>query len=166
MTVMKGNTISFFSHSPGQTRRFGAHLGALVQAGDTILLHGQLGAGKTHFAQGIAQGLGVEEPVRSPTFTLINEYQAGRLPLYHIDLYRLEGDEQIATVGLEDYLDADGLVVVEWPERGRHWLPDDALHIFMLLVSMQRRELRLEASGPRAETLLRAYKQHLFAGAR
>lgn len=163
MAVMKGNEIEFFSHSPTQTRRFGAHLGALVQPGDVVLLHGNLGAGKTHFAQGIAQGLGIEEVVRSPTFTLINEYEEGRIPLYHVDLYRLEGDADIASTGLEEYFDAGGVVVVEWPEKGVGWLPDDALRVSLRHVSDLRRALRLDAEGPRAEALLRTYKNQTFA---
>ena len=165
MAVMKGSALDFFSHSPAQTRRFGAHLGALVEPGDVVLLHGDLGAGKTHFAQGIAEGLGITEPVRSPTFTLINEYDEGRIPLYHIDLYRLEGDEDIATIGIEEYFDADGLVVVEWPEKGEHWLPEDALHLFLTHFDERRRSLRVEAGGPRAEALLRAYRAHVFGKA-
>ncbi|MDQ4074915.1 MAG: tRNA (adenosine(37)-N6)-threonylcarbamoyltransferase complex ATPase subunit type 1 TsaE [Chloroflexota bacterium] len=163
MSVIKGNAISFFSYSPAQTRRFGSRLGALVQPGDVILLRGDLGSGKTHFAQGIAQGLGVTEPVRSPTFTLINEYQEGRIPMYHIDLYRLEGDEEIATIGLEEYLDADGVVVVEWPEKGERWLPEDALHLYLEHVDDHSRSLTMDANSPRSEALLQAYKRQAFA---
>lgn len=166
MAVMKGNTLDFFSNSPTQTRRFGANLGGLAQPGDVVLLHGDLGAGKTHFAQGIAEGLGITDPVRSPTFTLVNEYEEGRVPLYHIDLYRLEGDEEIATVGIEEYFDADGLVVVEWPEKGAHWLPSDALHLFLGHIDERRRSLRMNTGGPRSEQLLRAYRAHVFAAPR
>lgn len=164
MPVMKGNTLDFFSYSAPQTRRFGAHLGTLVQPGDAVLLYGEMGAGKTHFAQGIAQGLGITGPVRSPTFTLINEYHDGRIPLYHVDLYRLSGDDDLATVGLEEYFDADGVVVVEWPERGVDWLPTDALHIRLTHIDQRRRTLRMEAGSPRAEELLRDYKLQTFAG--
>lgn len=163
MSVLKGNEIEFFSHSPEQTRRFGAHLGCLVEPGDVVLLFGELGAGKTHVAQGIAQGLGITEPVRSPTFTLINEYEAGRIPLYHVDLYRLEGSRDIATVGLDEYFDADGVVVVEWPERGEGWLPEDALHLILRHVDPRRRLIRLDERGPRSAELLHAFKQHTFA---
>lgn len=163
MPVMKGNAIGFFSHSPAQTRRFGSHLGAIVQPGDVVLLHGALGAGKTHFAQGVAQGLGITEPVRSPTFTMINEYREGRIPLFHIDLYRLEGDADLATIGLDEYFDAGGVVVVEWPEKGHGWLPEDALHLYLSRVDEHRRSLRIDAEHPRSSELLRDYKQHAFS---
>lgn len=166
MSVMKGNALAFFSYSPEQTRRFGMHLGMLVAPGDVVLLHGDLGAGKTHFTQGIAEGLGITEVVRSPTFTLVNEYHEGRLPLYHIDLYRLEGDEEIATIGLDEYLDGDGVVVVEWPEKGENWLPREAFHLYLTHVNDLRRSLRMEADGDRSEALLHAYKTQAFAGSR
>jgi tRNA threonylcarbamoyladenosine biosynthesis protein TsaE len=162
MPVMRGSSVSFFSHGPAQTRRFGRHMGAITEAGDVLLLHGDLGAGKTHFAQGIAEGLGVQETVRSPTFTLINEYQEGRLPFYHMDLYRLEGDSDIATVGLDEYSSSDGVVVVEWPEKGERWLPEDVLHVTLSYVDDQRRTIYLEAGGEQAEALLRRYKAQAF----
>src|SRR4051794_38601337 len=94
--------IDIVSHSAEQTRRLGTHLGTLLRAGDLVLLEGEFGSGKTTFAQGIARGLGLDARyVNSPTFTLINEYRGGRLPLAHIDLYRLDDEEQIATLGLE-----------------------------------------------------------------
>ncbi|MGH2543813.1 MAG: tRNA (adenosine(37)-N6)-threonylcarbamoyltransferase complex ATPase subunit type 1 TsaE [Ardenticatenaceae bacterium] len=163
MSVLKGNTLGFFSYGPAQTRRFGARLGGLVQPGDVILLYGDLGAGKTHFAQGIAQGLGIEESVRSPTFTLINEYHEGRIPLYHVDLYRVDGDEDIATLGLEDYFDTDGVVVVEWPEKGENWMPADALHIHLEHIDERRRAFTMDASQRHSEALLTAFKKHVFA---
>ncbi len=163
MSVMKGNTIGFFSYSPEQTRRFGYHLGTLVRPGDLILLHGNMGSGKTHFAQGVARGLGITEPVRSPTFTLINEYEEGRLPFYHIDLYRLDGDADLATIGLDEYFDAPGVVVVEWPEKGEGWIPDDALHLRLEHIDEHRRALEVDAVGVRSTALLRAYKRRAFA---
>lgn len=164
MVVLRGSELDFYSHSPAQSRRFGAHLGRLAAPGDLLLLHGPLGAGKTHLAQGVAEGLGIVGPVRSPTFTLVHEYRGGRIPFYHVDLYRLEGAEEVATVGLEDYLDAeDGLMAVEWPERDRGWLPQDALHIHLRHAGPQRRALRLTAGGPRSATLLDDFKQHAFA---
>lgn len=163
MPVTKGHEIEFFSHSPAQTRRLGNHLGRLVEPGDVVLLYGDLGAGKTHFTQGIAQGLGITDTVRSPTFTLVNEYEEGRIPLYHVDLYRLDSDAAIATIGLDEYFDAGGVVVVEWPEKGRAWLPAEALHINLRTVGDLRRAFHLHATGPRAEALLHAYKSHTFA---
>ena len=161
MSVLKGNEIEFLSHSPAQTRRFGRYLATLLEPGDVVLLYGTLGAGKTHFAQGIAQGLGIEGSVRSPTFTLVNEYEEGRVPLYHIDLYRLGGEAELATVGLDEYFEGHGIVVVEWPERGRQWLPVDALHLLLTATDDERRSVRMAATGPRSETLLRRFKGHL-----
>lgn len=148
-----------YSAGPAQTHVLGARLAALLQPGDTLLLHGELGAGKTHFAQGVARGLGIEETVRSPTFTLVSEYHEGRLPLYHIDLYRLEGEADLATVGLEEYLEGDGVAIVEWPERAPGWLPDAALHLYLERSGPEQRRLRLEAHGPRAMALLAQYQE-------
>ncbi|GMA63342.1 tRNA (adenosine(37)-N6)-threonylcarbamoyltransferase complex ATPase subunit type 1 TsaE [Alicyclobacillus fastidiosus] len=108
---------------PEETQRLGACLGNFLQAGDVVLLYGPLGAGKTHFAQGVARGLRVESPVTSPTFTLVAEYE-GRVPLIHMDLYRLYDDaeasepiltpESLVQIGFDDYLDGDGVVLIEW----------------------------------------------------
>lgn len=93
-----------------------------------IALHGNLGAGKTCFTQGLAQAAGVREPVCSPTYTLISEYQ-GSVPFYHIDLYRLGGPEEAFDLGLDEYLEADGITVIEWAERAAELLPPDTIHI-------------------------------------
>jgi tRNA threonylcarbamoyladenosine biosynthesis protein TsaE len=140
--------------NPEATRTFGTRLGELLKAGDIILLDGTLGAGKTHLAQGIARGLGISGAVRSPTFTLINEYTEGRIPLYHIDLYRTEGNADLATIGLEEYLEGDGVVVIEWSAKGAAWLPTDALYITITPLNDTRRHFRFEAEGERAHTLL------------
>jgi len=105
------------SASVAQTQRLGELLGALLTPGDVVLLHGDLGAGKTAFTQGIAAGLGVPGTVNSPTFTILKEY-FGRLPLYHFDLYRIESPNEVTTLGFEDYFDSDGVSVIEWAERG------------------------------------------------
>jgi len=133
-----------------ETRILGARLGVIVQAGDVILLDGTLGAGKTHFAQGIAQGLGIKGAVRSPTFTLINEYTDGRISLYHIDLYRTEGNADLATIGLEEYLEGDGVVVIEWSVKGSVWLPADALHITITPLDETVRHFQIDGHGQRA----------------
>ena len=155
MVVMNKNKV--ISNNPAETRQYGIQLGQLVRSGEVILLYGNLGAGKTHLTQGIAEGLGITGAVRSPTFTLVNEYQEGRLPLYHIDLYRLAGDGDIATIGLDDYFDEEGIVVVEWPEKGQTWLPTDALHIHITHLSDETRSFELNASGPHSTTLLNRY---------
>ncbi|MCB0077003.1 MAG: tRNA (adenosine(37)-N6)-threonylcarbamoyltransferase complex ATPase subunit type 1 TsaE [Anaerolineales bacterium] len=164
MTVSRGDELSFFSYGPQQTRRFGYHLGQLAEAGDLILLSGMLGAGKTRFAQGVAAGLAIEEAINSPTFTLVNEYDSGRLPLYHMDLYRLAGDDDLATIGLEDYFDLGGVVVVEWPERGGGWLPSEALHVRLRHVDHLHRMIDLIPCGPRASEWAARFKQQVFVG--
>jgi len=114
--------VTFTSHSPQETRALGEQWGREARPGWVIALSGDLGAGKTCLVQGIASGLGVSGRIQSPTFALINEHRAGRLPLYHIDLYRLETASEIVAAGLEDYLfTPDGVTVVEWFER---WLED------------------------------------------
>ncbi len=108
--------------------RLGECLGRLLQPGHVVLLSGDLGVGKTTLAQGVARGLGVNRPVTSPTFTLIHEYQ-GRMPLYHIDLYRLSGEEETLDLGLTDYMEPDGATLLEWPERAPASWPDRFLKV-------------------------------------
>lgn len=163
MPVITGKTLDFFSHSSNQTQRLGWRLGRLVKPGDTILLRGPLGAGKTQFAQGIARGVGVEQVVRSPTYTLVSVYQGDTMQLYHIDLYRVEGDADIATVGVEEYFEyEDGVVVVEWPDRGRNWLPAEALSVELEHVDETKRRVIITATGRRYEDLLQAFKEAAF----
>src|SRR5512137_719379 len=119
-TTMK--SLKLISHSPEETRQIGTRLGELAQAGDIFLLSGNLGAGKTCLTQGIAWGLGSQEYALSPTFVLMRELK-GRLPLYHIDLYRLDRIEEITDLGLDDYLYGQGLRVIEWAEKGLRVLP-------------------------------------------
>ena len=112
------------------TRAFGEHLGALAAPGDIITLAGSLGAGKTTLTQAIGKGLEVPDPfyITSPSFGLLHEYP-GRIPLYHMDLYRLSSEEEIEELGFEDYLYGNGLSVIEWPERLGTLLPGDRLEI-------------------------------------
>jgi tRNA threonylcarbamoyladenosine biosynthesis protein TsaE len=107
----------FSSHSPTDTEALGEILGRAAQRGQVIALTGDLGAGKTQFVRGFARGLGVAGRVHSPTFTLVNEYNGGRLKLFHLDLYRLETVEQLASAGIEEFLQPDGVAVIEWAER-------------------------------------------------
>lgn len=114
--------------SPEATMAIGAQIGRLVQAGDLLLLDGDLGAGKTTFTKGLAKSLGIPNNVKSPTFTLIREYHQGRLPLYHMDVYRLE-DGGAEDLGLDEYFDGDGVSVVEWSEFIADLLPPTYLRI-------------------------------------
>ncbi|MGN0034876.1 MAG: tRNA (adenosine(37)-N6)-threonylcarbamoyltransferase complex ATPase subunit type 1 TsaE, partial [Coriobacteriales bacterium] len=123
------------THGVEQTVSMGRVLGQLVQAGSCIVLDGDLGAGKTQLTKGIASGLGVGDLVTSPTFTIMNEYLSGRLPLCHLDLYRLDTVEQLADIGFDDLFDGSSVVVIEWGERFPEMLPDDVLRLTFSLAS-------------------------------
>lgn len=111
------------------TFRIGELLGKKLTPGTVICLEGDLGVGKTVFVKGIAKGLGIAEPVSSPTFTILQEYREGRLPLYHFDAYRIEDPEEMYEIGFEDYLFGDGVCFIEWASQIRELLPEDALWI-------------------------------------
>src|SRR5271169_5615416 len=108
---------TFISHSPAETESLGERWGRAAQPGLVIGLSGDLGAGKTQLVKGFARGLGITARVHSPTFTLVNEYGGGRLKLFHLDLYRLETREQILSAGIGEFLQPDGVAVIEWAER-------------------------------------------------
>jgi tRNA threonylcarbamoyladenosine biosynthesis protein TsaE len=113
---------TYISHSPAETEALGERWGRAAQAGLVLALSGDLGAGKTQLVKGLARGLGVAVRVHSPTFTLVNEYAGGRLRLFHLDLYRLETPAQLRSAGVEEYLQPDGVAVIEWAERLREEL--------------------------------------------
>lgn len=118
----------FFSHNPAETEALGEAWGRAAQSGWIIGLTGDLGAGKTQLVKGLARGLGATERVHSPTFALVNQYLRGRLPLYHLDLYRLDTVDQIHSAGLEEYwVRPDGVTVVEWAERWPGFAPGAGL---------------------------------------
>ncbi|MDP3064460.1 MAG: tRNA (adenosine(37)-N6)-threonylcarbamoyltransferase complex ATPase subunit type 1 TsaE [Chloroflexota bacterium] len=146
-------TLDLLSHSPEETRRLGARLGRLARPGDVLLLVGELGAGKTCLTQGIARGLGVRENASSPSFVIMKEYH-GRLALYHIDLYRLERLQEVADLGLDDYLYGSGVCVVEWADRAPEQFPVQHLLVRMQYVSERERSIHIEARGPRYVELL------------
>lgn len=155
-------TKNFFTtvcHSERQTRNWGKRLGKLLKGGEIIGLSGELGSGKTCFVRGLAEGLvvGKEAWIRSPSFTLINEYN-GRLPVYHIDLYRLSSDRELEELNLRDYLFSDGVSVVEWFER----LPTDEveefLHVTFAHANGNKRKLTFTAHGSVYEELLKGLR--------
>ena len=150
---MAATTVSLTSRSARETRRLGEDLGRLAQPGDVFLLIGNLGAGKTLLAQAIARGLEVPDAVISPTFVLVREHQ-GRLPFYHVDLYRLECLAEGEALGLENYLYGPGVCAVEWADRAQDYLPQDNLTIRIEYVSQRSRKMDLEAHGTRYEELL------------
>ncbi|MCL4785463.1 MAG: tRNA (adenosine(37)-N6)-threonylcarbamoyltransferase complex ATPase subunit type 1 TsaE [Verrucomicrobia bacterium] len=108
---------TFISHSPAETEALGEEWGRAAEPGLVIALSGDLGAGKTQLVKGLARGLGIPARVHSPTFTLVNEYRGGRLTLFHLDLYRLETRQQILAAGLEEFLQPEGVAVIEWAEK-------------------------------------------------
>lgn len=141
--------------SADQTIELGEKLANFLQPRDLILLDGDLGAGKTTFTKGLGKGLGIKRPIKSPTFTIIREYQSGRIPLYHMDVYRLEqggGDE----LGLDEYFNGDGVNVVEWSKFVTDELPDDYLRIVFRRDDSKGdnvRQITFEPKGKRFETL-------------
>ena len=140
------------SRSAAETRRIGASLGRLSEAGDVLLLCGDLGAGKTCLTQGIAKGLGIEGYVRSPTFVLVSIHH-GRLPLYHMDIYRLDHVAEVVDLGLEEYLAGDGVSVIEWADKALEAFPQPFLLVTLDFEGEKERVIRLEPRGERYERL-------------
>ena len=160
--VFGQNILDFISHSEAQTRRLGVRLAGLLQPGDVLALVGDLGSGKTRWAQGICRGLEVTDQVVSPTFTLVNEYQ-GRWPVYHIDLYRLHDSAEMLTFGLEEYLYGSGISLIEWADRARDFLPDDHLVVELYYLEESKRRVVLRPHGKRFVKLLEIFKESAFA---
>jgi tRNA threonylcarbamoyladenosine biosynthesis protein TsaE len=117
---------TFISNSRGETEIFGRQFAGTVKSGDVIALTGDLGSGKTQFVKGLASGLGATTSVTSPTFTLIHEYSGGQLPIYHFDFFRIEDRPSAERLGLDDYFFGDGVSVVEWADRFRDLIPENA----------------------------------------
>ena len=117
------------SFSPEDTFALGVRIGEGAEPGQIYMLNGDLGVGKTVFTQGLAAGLQIREPVSSPTFTILQEYDSGRLPLYHFDVYRLGDAEDLEEIGCDDYFFGNGVCLVEWAERIREWIPDGAMTV-------------------------------------
>ncbi len=142
---MTSHTCRFESRSPEETRRIGEALGARLGSGDVIACIGELGAGKTCFLQGVLQGLGVLEPVTSPTFVLINQYQ-GRLSVYHLDAYRTESLTEILDLGVEEIFWGEGVTVIEWGEKLLPLLPPHAIVVRIEGLGEEPREIVIEGS--------------------
>ena len=121
--------MDFLSHSEAETESLGRRLAERLSPGAVVAYRGDLGMGKTAFTRGLAQGLGCRARVTSPTFTIVNEYAGGRLPLFHFDLYRLEGAGDLFDIGWDDYLDRGGVCAVEWSERVAEALPPETLWV-------------------------------------
>ena len=141
------SSVTYMSGSEEQTMELGAALGRAAAAGLTVLLTGDLGAGKTVFAKGIARGLMIDPAdVTSPTYVLCREY-AGRLPLYHFDLYRLSSADEVYEIGWQEYAEGRGVTVVEWPERLDDLAPGDALTVTINTEGEHTRRISLRAGG-------------------
>ena len=146
--------VDFLSHSPEQTRRLGQHLGAALQPGDVICLQGDLGAGKTTFVQGIAQGWGSRDAVSSPTFIIVNVYRNhNERQLFHLDTYRLDSTLEAEELDLQS-MQAQGPLLIEWPERMERLIPRDRLWIKFEHVDQEARQMRMTSHGQRYDDLL------------
>jgi len=132
------------STSPEQTRELGEKLAKNLKPGDVVALEGELGSGKTCFVQGMAKGLGVSQKafVRSPSFTLLNQYE-GRIPLYHLDFYRLNHVEDLGDLGLEEYFDSHGVTVIEWAHKFIESLPKRTIHVHFEIIDENTREINV-----------------------
>ncbi|HEY4484849.1 MAG TPA: tRNA (adenosine(37)-N6)-threonylcarbamoyltransferase complex ATPase subunit type 1 TsaE [Nitrospiria bacterium] len=156
----QGNVIRH-SRSPDETRRIGELIGRRVQGGDWIALEGNLGAGKTHFIQGLARGLDIEAPVTSPTFVYVHEFR-GRCPFAHVDLYRIERAADLPGLGLEDYFESPWVTAVEWADKGGGHLPAERLTVRIARARGTRethRRIEVTATGGRYQNILEALKK-------
>ncbi len=156
----------FRSNHPDDTRRLGHAIGELACGGEIICLVGDLGAGKTLLTQGIAEGLSVQGYVNSPTFTIVCEYE-GRLPLYHMDLYRLDDPQMLEDIGFEEYLSEDGVTVIEWAEKAGSWMPKECLLIRIERIEgpdSNRRYFGMTGIGQKHIRMLKGMMAHADTG--
>jgi tRNA threonylcarbamoyladenosine biosynthesis protein TsaE len=131
------------AHGVEATMEFGERLAHQLRPADVVALSGDLGAGKTALVKGIARGLGIAQDVTSPTFTLVHEYAGGRLPLFHVDLYRLDNVEQALAIGIEDYLDGPGVTAIEWAEKIESLLPAHSTRIRIITLDEYARRIEV-----------------------
>ncbi len=137
----------FLSNSPEETEKIGENLGNQINEGCVIAYRGGLGMGKTCFTRGLAKGLGSNDTVTSPTFALINEYPSGRIPLYHFDMYRVSGWEDLYSTGFFDYIDEGGVIAAEWSENIESALPDNTIYVTINKVNDSAREIIITKKG-------------------
>lgn len=161
--VSGSRMLEITSYSAEQTQQLGKLIGRLARAGDLLCLEGDLGSGKTCFVQGLGPGLGIAEALHSPTFILANEHRGGRLPLFHLDVYRVRNADEAIGFGLEDYIGADGVCVIEWAEKIREALPQDRLWITFRHLGESERWLRFRADGDRYEQLVNEFAEKVHA---
>mgnify|MGYP002732927809 CR=1 FL=1 len=144
----------YHTDSAAQTRALGGELSRCLKAGDVVLLNGDMGAGKSEFARGMARGLGVTDAVPSPSFTVMNAYPDAAIPLYHFDFYRIEDEKEIYEIGLDEQIGGDGVALIEWYERAESCLPPDAIKV----------SIRVENENGRAITFGRIGRFHALDG--
>ena len=144
--------MEYITNSPEETETLGATLAKLLEPGTVIAYEGDLGAGKTAFTRGLARGLGYGDPVTSPTYTIVNEYTGGRLPLFHFDMYRLRSSEDLWDIGWEDYLDRGGICAVEWSENVADAM-EGAIRVRMEKLGESCRRITVEGVGNDAALL-------------
>ena len=145
--------MQYTTNSPAETEAIGAALGKIIEPGTVIAYRGDLGAGKTAFTRGLAKGLGCTEIVTSPTYTIVNEYLGGRIPLFHFDMYRLRSSDDLFDIGWEDYLDRGGVCAVEWSENVDDAM-EDALYITIEKLGEDARRITIEGGGDLADLSL------------
>ena len=145
--------MTFTTNSPMETEAIGAALGKILQPGTVIAYRGDLGAGKTAFTRGLARGLGCTEIVTSPTYTIVNEYLGGRLPLFHFDMYRLRSSDDLFDIGWDDYLDRGGICAVEWSENVADAM-EDAIYITIEKLGEDSRQITIEGGDHLADLSL------------
>jgi tRNA threonylcarbamoyladenosine biosynthesis protein TsaE len=165
MPILTKDTLEFISRSPEQTCRLGARLGRYLNGGEVIALEGELGAGKTAFAQGVGIGWGAITRLISPTYVLVRRHHRHRdaLELYHMDLFRLNSVHEIDLLGFDEMIGAPHTVVlIEWPERHRDLLPKDYLWVNLLILDEYRRSLVFKAHGDRHRAILDNFRQELL----
>ncbi len=163
MPILKEGELDIISHSAEQTRRLGVRLGKSLLPGEVICLSGDLGAGKTVFSAGIGKGWGAKTRLTSPTYNLVHEHKReDGQKLYHLDCYRLHGAGDADTVGLDDILDGNNTVILEWPEHIEDVLPKERLWVELRITEPNRRNFVFEATGKRYEALLNRFRQSTF----
>ena len=143
--------MEFITNSPQETEALGQKLGQKLPAGTVIAYRGDLGAGKTAFTRGLARGLGIADPVTSPTYTIVNEYLGGRVPLFHFDMYRLHSADDLFDIGWDDYLERQGICAVEWSENVEEAL-ENPLVVTICKTGEESRKITLEG-GPQIADL-------------
>lgn len=162
--ILREGELDIISVSAEQTGRLGQRLGALLIAGDIICLSGDMGAGKTVFSAGIGKGWGAVETVSSPTFNLVHQHrrEKDRQLLYHLDCYRLSGTEDLESIGFDELIDNQGIMIIEWAERVKTALPTDHLWIHIRVIEETRRNFIFEAVGKRYTTLVEQFRAQAF----